>query len=429
MMSRWQKKKLSEVTNKIGSGATPRGGEDSYKESGIPLIRSLNVHDRVFKKKNLAFIDENQASKLSNVIVQQGDVLLNITGASIARCCVAPEEILPARVNQHVAIIRPRTDCINTYFLAYLLISKEYKDSLLNTGEKAGSTRQALTKLQLQDFEIPLPSISEQRRIVSIVDEAFEGIDRAIVNTEKNLANAHELFESYLNDTFATKKDGWLNKKLEDICLIKHGFAFKGEFFTNEESGYILLTPGSFHECGGYREQGEKTKYYIGDIPQGYILKTGDLLFAMTEQAVGLLGSSLIVPESNRFLHNQRLGLIQVHPGVSWHNEFFFHQFNTQKFRASVQSSASGVKVRHTSPGKLGAISVVFPATIDEQTVIANNLNRLAIETQSLATIYQRKITVLNELKQSILQKAFAGELTADTVSQTKKTTREAISA
>ena len=271
--------------------------------------------------------------------------------------------------------------------------------------------------------------VSEQKRIVSIVDQAFEGIDRAIANTKKNLANARELFESYLNAIFLQKSDGWIEKKLSDICSIKHGFAFKGEFFTTEKANYILLTPGSFYESGGYRKQGEKTKYYIGEIPSEFILNKGDFLFAMTEQAVGLLGSSLIVPESDKFLHNQRLGLVQIVNNVEWHNDFFFHQFNTRSFRTAVQSSASGVKVRHTSPNKLGAVSVYFPPTIVEQKAVADTLNELYAETQQLKAIYQQKLAALTELKQSILQKAFTGELTADTANQTTKKAEEAIAA
>jgi type I restriction enzyme, S subunit len=271
------------------------------------------------------------------------------------------------------------------------------------------------------------PEISEQKWIVSIVDEAFEAIDIAIDNTKQNLTNTRELFDSYLNTIFTQKGNGWIEQKLEDICSIKHGFAFKGEFFTNEESDYILLTPGSFYERGGYRNQGEKTKYYVGEIPNGYILNEGDLLFVMTEQAVGLLGSSLIISESDRFLHNQRLGLVQVADEIKWHNNFFFHQFNTKKFRAAVQSSASGVKVRHTSPGKLGVISICFPPTIAEQKVVADTLNELYTETQRLEAIYRQKLTALNELKQSILHKAFTGELTADKADLMTNIDREAI--
>ena len=197
---------------------------------------------------------------------------------------------------------------------------------------------------------------------------------------------------------------GWVEKKLGDICSIKHGFAFKSQFFTSEESDYVLLTPGSFYESGGYREQGEKTKYYIGKIPDGFILNKNDFLFAMTEQAIGLLGNPLIVPELNKFLHNQRLGLVQVFDRIDWHNDFFFYQFNTQEFRAAVQSSASGVKVRHTSPNKLGAISIRYPPSIVEQKAIADNLNEAFAGIDRAIANTKKNLTNARELFESYLQ-------------------------
>ena len=173
-----------------------------------------------------------------------------------------------------------------------------------------------------------------------------------------------------------------------------------------------MLTPGSFYEKGGFRDQGKKTKYYLGEIPDTFILNKGDFLIAMTEQAAGLLGSSLIVPESNRFLHNQRLGLVQINDETVWDNHFFHHQFNTQYFRNSVQKTASGVKVRHTSPKKLADISISFPTKLSAQKKISAQLNKMESETQHLQSIYQKKLTALAELKQSILHKAFTGELT-----------------
>ncbi len=107
----WEQKSLGEITTKIGSGATPKGGKEAYQEEGITLIRSMNVHNGQFEYKDLAHISDEQASKLDNVTIEEDDVLLNITGASVARSCVVPNEILPARVNQHVCIIRCK-DCI-----------------------------------------------------------------------------------------------------------------------------------------------------------------------------------------------------------------------------------------------------------------------------------------------------------------------------
>jgi type I restriction enzyme S subunit len=181
----WASERLGDVTTKIGSGATPLGGEEAYKESGVCLIRSLNVHDWGFRETKLAHIDDVQAAHLSYVEIEANDVLLNITGASVARCCLAPPEVLPARVNQHVSIVRPVQERLSPAFLHYLLISNTYKDRLLQAGEGGGSTRQAITKAQIQEFRIQFPeSLPEQQRIVGI---------RAI-HPERNIASRFLLF-------------------------------------------------------------------------------------------------------------------------------------------------------------------------------------------------------------------------------------------
>jgi type I restriction enzyme S subunit len=156
----WPTEQLGEITSKIGSGATPTGGEASYKAAGIALIRSMNVHDGVFVDRGLAYIDEIQARKLNNVEVYADDVLLNITGASIARVCRAPARLLPARVNQHVSIIRPKQGLISS-FLEAALLHPATKTKLLSIGE-AGATRQAITKAEIQQLDMILPPLHLQ---------------------------------------------------------------------------------------------------------------------------------------------------------------------------------------------------------------------------------------------------------------------------
>ena len=124
--------KLKDITTKIGSGATPSGGKQSYKTTGIALIRSLNVFDLNFSYDELAYINDEQAKKLNNVTIEPDDILLNITGASVARCCILPKNLLPARVNQHVSIIRINKGLANPYFIQYLLVSPYYKQKLLH---------------------------------------------------------------------------------------------------------------------------------------------------------------------------------------------------------------------------------------------------------------------------------------------------------
>jgi type I restriction enzyme S subunit len=199
----WEEKKLIEITNKIGSGATPRGGNESYKTEGISLIRSMNVHDFEFRERNLAFIDEQQAKELNNVTLQENDVLLNITGASVARCCVIPKEYLPARVNQHVSIIRAKKEIIDPIFLNLLLTSKFYKDQLLFTGEQ-GATRQAITKAQLEVFEVAFPkSLIAQQAIVQKLDALSTETKKLEAIYQQKINDLEELKKSILQKAFS----------------------------------------------------------------------------------------------------------------------------------------------------------------------------------------------------------------------------------
>jgi type I restriction enzyme S subunit len=161
----WPTAPLSDLTSKIGSGSTPKGGKGAYATSGVALVRSMNIHDGRFVWKELARLTTEQADSLRNVTVMFGDVFLNITGASVARCCMAPEDLGEARVNQHVMILRPDTTKINPIFLERVLISTQVKESLLRIAG-GGATREAITKSQLEGFVIPCPPLSDQNLFV-----------------------------------------------------------------------------------------------------------------------------------------------------------------------------------------------------------------------------------------------------------------------
>lgn len=152
----WEVTILDKVTTKIGSGATPRGGKGAYKSEGISLIRSMNIYDYEFEVADLAFIDDEQAAQLDNVTVQACDVLLNITGASVCRCSMVPSHLLPARVNQHVAIVRADTRRMDPFYLLDTINNDHNKQKLLNLAQ-GGATREALTKETICNFPILLP--------------------------------------------------------------------------------------------------------------------------------------------------------------------------------------------------------------------------------------------------------------------------------
>jgi len=191
----WELRQLKELASKIGSGSTPRGGQSAYVEEGISLIRSLNIHDDKFLHKNLAFITDKQAAALSNVEVEKHDVLLNITGASVCRCAMVDNSILPARVNQHVCIIRAPK--LVPEYLLHMLISSSYKKHLLNIAGAAGATREALTKEQVENLIIPVPPKSLQEQFAAIKARVQS------IGITGNIATSLPLFDALSQKAFA----------------------------------------------------------------------------------------------------------------------------------------------------------------------------------------------------------------------------------
>ena len=181
----WEVKKLGEICSKIGSGATPKGGNNSYKDTGISLIRSLNVHNNLFKYEDLAHIDDSQATALNNVIVKEKDILLNITGASVARCCIVPNDVLPARVNQHVCIIRIANES-DSFYLNRLFTNDSYQSKLLALSKSKAATREALPKTIVESLSVPLPPLPLQQQFAARI-EAIERQKQQVSETIKDL--------------------------------------------------------------------------------------------------------------------------------------------------------------------------------------------------------------------------------------------------
>jgi type I restriction enzyme S subunit len=194
----WPFEKLIDITTKIGSGATPKGGKESYKDKGISLIRSMNVYNGLFSYDQLAYIDEQQAKRLDNVTIQEKDVLINITGASVARSCIVPSDVLPARVNQHVSIVRVKEEKVNSVYINNVFISSSFQTQLLKVAGAGGATREAITKQQLQELIIPLPPLPLQNQFATIVTKIEE--QKALV--KKAIDETQYLFDSLMSEYF-----------------------------------------------------------------------------------------------------------------------------------------------------------------------------------------------------------------------------------
>jgi type I restriction enzyme S subunit len=190
---------LRELTSKIGSGSTPHGGRDVYKDEGTPFIRSQNVRFEGFQSDGLAYIDDDAAHVLRGVETKFGDVLFNITGASIGRVCLLPEAMEGARVSQHVAIIRP-TQEISPEFLALFLQTPHIQSWIFNANY--GVTRQALTKAMIEGISAPAPALPMQERIVRRIEAAFAKIDRIAAEAASARALLDRLDQAILAKAF-----------------------------------------------------------------------------------------------------------------------------------------------------------------------------------------------------------------------------------
>lgn len=199
METEWKQIRLGEVCLKIGSGATPRGGKEAYRGGITALIRSQNIYNDRFSREGLVYIDDSQAWELRNVIVEEGDVLLNITGDSVARCCQVDQTVLPARVNQHVAIIRPLPEMLDKRFLRYVLISPLMQEHLLALAS-AGATRNALTKAMIESLVLRVPGLDQQRAIADTLGTLDDKIalNRRMNEILEEMASA--LFKSWFVD-------------------------------------------------------------------------------------------------------------------------------------------------------------------------------------------------------------------------------------
>ncbi len=190
----------------------------------------------------------------------------------------------------------------------------------------------------------------------------------------------------------------WRECRLGEVLDVHHGWAFKGEHFA-EAGELIVLTPGNFNELGGFKPKSGTEKFYRGTFPDRFLLPRGAVVVAMTEQAHGLLGSSATIPEEGRYLHNQRIGLLEVTNAEALDLRFSYHLMNTPHVRRQIQATSTGSKVRHTAPARIRDVSVALPPIATQQaaasaldaidTLVENNLRRVEVLEGIARTIYR----------------------------------------
>jgi type I restriction enzyme, S subunit len=198
-------------------------------------------------------------------------------------------------------------------------------------------------------------------------------------------------------------RNGWIESSLGDCFRIKHGWAFKGDFFA-DSGPYVLLTPGNFREDGGLQAKEEREKFYVGEFPHEFLLKRGELLIVMTDltQNAPILGSPAIVPCDDRYLHNQRLGKVVRLDESKLTKPFLYHLFNTRDVRQQIKATATGATVRHTAPDRIYSVRTILPP-VHVQEHIASILSAY----DDLIENNARRVKILDEMAQMVYREWF----------------------
>ncbi|MCE9609732.1 MAG: restriction endonuclease subunit S [Chthoniobacter sp.] len=286
-------------------------------------------------------------------------------------------------------------------YLFHLMTSEDYKDFIGALSDGANINNLTFDKLKV--FPVPAPPLAEQQRIVGLLDEAFEGLATAKANAEKNLQNACALFESHLQSVFTQRGPGWVEKRLEDVCGLQNGFAFKSSTF--KPSGAPILRISNIQD--GRVDAGNRLVFFdpkdYRENLDRYRIVEDDLLIAMSGATTGKLGFNT---ESTVYYLNQRVGKFE--PSEKLNKRFLYHFLST-KVEENLRISA-GAAQPNLSTEQIKGFVLPLPS-VDEQERIVEALETLSEETQHLARLYERKLALLEALKKSLLHQAFTGEL------------------
>lgn len=375
--------KFKDICTKIGSGATPKGGKEAYCEEGISLIRSQNVLDFAFSAEGLAFINDLQAEKLKNVIVEEGDVLLNITGDSVARACMVDKKYLPARVNQHVCIVRADLQkAVPSYLLYFLQLNKEYLLQLA----AGGATRNALTKEMINNLELELPSIEDQQKITAILDDIQARMDCNNAINENLAVLLQTVYQEWFGDVDKASKQGVLS----DICS-----------YSKDRVAVSELDVGTYFSTENMlpRKAGSTEATSLPTMPQTTACHKGDTLI------------SNIRPYFKKIVYCEdecgcSTDVLCFMPNQPQYSAYLFSTLYADKFFAFMVAGAKGTKMPRGDKQQIMTYPIVMPSE-----VALAEFNTIALPL--IKQIYSNRAENkrLSLLRDTLLPKVMSGEL------------------
>jgi type I restriction enzyme S subunit len=405
----WKTSKLGEVCEIIKRGIGPK-----YLEvGGVCVVNQKCIRDHTINYQ-LARRHDNEAKKVSEErYIKIGDVLVNSTGTGtlgrVAQVRAAPLEL--TTVDTHVTIVRPKEGVFYDDFFGYMLIKIE--EAITAAGEGAsGQTELARSKLENEFFVSYPESISEQKNIVTILDQVFADIEQARAKTEQNLKNACELFENYLQQVFTNSNDQIEIIELGDVVETLTDYHANGSYETlkqhvdlKDEDDFAWMVRST-----DFEKKFNNDKRYISEHAYNYLAKSKIFGGEIIMSKIGNAGKVYLMPDIARPCSlAMNLFLIRL-DSTKASNEYVYRYLNSVNGKAQIAPLLNGAATQTITKNSVRSLLVPL-CSIIEQKKHVDKLNMLEFEVNNLEGIYLEKVKLINELKQSILQKAFAGEL------------------
>lgn len=395
-------RKLGDLCEVITKGTTPTSIGHAFVEEGINFVKVESLTENGgFIKDKFAFITEEGHEALKRSQLKEHDILFSIAGALGRTACVT-KSILPANTNQALAIIRLKDNVdLNHNYLIKYLVSAVIVEEIEKL--KGGVAQQNLSLGQLKAIEIPIPPLPEQERIVAKLDAAFAAIDQAKANVEQNLQNAKELFQSKLNEVFSQRGDGWQNKRLIEVNRF---IDYRGKTPKKTTSGIPLITAKNVKM--GYLN--EDPKEYIDEsdydawMTRG-IPRSGDVLF--TTEAP--LANVALLKTEEKIALAQRIITLCPNRSVLT-GEYLTYCLQSKVVQDSILEKGTGATVTGIKSKLLKEILIPIPS-LETQARIVKVLDSFIEGVNQLQTHYTQKLAELEELKKSLLERAFRGEI------------------
>ena len=410
MKQGWEIKKLGEVCKFVRG---PFGGslkKNIFKSDGYAVYEQQHAIYNQFENIRY-FIDEDKFNEMKRFELNSGDLIMSCSG-TMGKIAIVPENIKQGIINQALLKLSPSKK-ISNIFLQLWMQSESFQECLKKYSQGAAIQNVASVAI-LKNIEIPLPPLPEQQRIVVILDEVFDGIAKAKANAEQNLKNAKELFESYLQSVFETKGEGWEERKLGENDLIEiidgdrgKNYPTQKDFFDEEFCLFMNtknVRPDGFEFKSTMFINAEKDKL----MGKGK-LKRNDVVMT-TRGTIGNLGVFNEKVKYENIRINSGMLIFRPNPKLI-SSEYLFEILRSGIIKNQINKHVTGAAQPQLPIKTLVNFTFPVPKSLSEQQTIVQKLDALSLETKKLETIYRTKIADLEELKKSILHKAFNGEL------------------